>query len=265
MVTWDACAAVERVPWLLGGAWVFKGTRVPLYLFFDSLARGMSVDDFAMAHGVEKWKLETALEYAATGIEQLRLAANISPAAPEQLTATSEAVPKIGTKLRIYGTWFLVVWPFWPALTAAFVIYQAFDKLSHQAVGDMNVHEHMVQQAADGHLHMVSATTAGHFHTYHAAMIALLMAAILLLPFVAPANLSTRSAHWLKGLRTGFIATGTLANAYLWTVSDAGAYPWDPEFASLVGLLAFMLVFAALGISIMVAGVYRGAGRDQTI
>ena len=260
MASWENCPAVERVPWLLGGAWVFKGSRVPLYLLFDNLARGVSIDDFALAQGVEKYKLEAVLNYAANEIEQLRLSSNIRKDAPEPKKQPNSLIRIILAKLSIHGVWLLVVWPFLPAFAAALVVYQALDKSVHTAISEKNVHHHLAKAAADGHLHLVEATSNGHYHTYHAAMVALLVATILIVPFVAPAGLSLRTARVLKAIRLGLIASGTLISAYLWVVSDAGTYAWDQTFAALVGSLVLLLILAALGISIMVGGVF-GATR----
>lgn len=40
------CPAVERVPERVSGAWVFKGTRIPVRALFENLEEGASVDDF---------------------------------------------------------------------------------------------------------------------------------------------------------------------------------------------------------------------------
>ena len=46
MLDWSTCSAVERVPERLSGAWVFKGTRVPVRALFENLEGGATVDDF---------------------------------------------------------------------------------------------------------------------------------------------------------------------------------------------------------------------------
>jgi uncharacterized protein (DUF433 family) len=46
MLDWNSCAAVERNPERVSGAWVFKGTRVPVRALFENLEEGASVDDF---------------------------------------------------------------------------------------------------------------------------------------------------------------------------------------------------------------------------
>ena len=46
MLDWANCTAVERNPERVSGAWLFKGTRVPVKALFENLEEGASVDDF---------------------------------------------------------------------------------------------------------------------------------------------------------------------------------------------------------------------------
>jgi uncharacterized protein (DUF433 family) len=46
MLDWNTCPAVERSPERVSGAWVFKGTRVPVKALFENIEEGASVDDF---------------------------------------------------------------------------------------------------------------------------------------------------------------------------------------------------------------------------
>ena len=46
MLDWTKCKAVERVPGKVSGAWVFKGTRVPVQALFENLEGGATVDQF---------------------------------------------------------------------------------------------------------------------------------------------------------------------------------------------------------------------------
>jgi len=46
MLDWSTCSAVERDPERVSGAWVFKGTRVPVKALFENLEEDASVDDF---------------------------------------------------------------------------------------------------------------------------------------------------------------------------------------------------------------------------
>jgi uncharacterized protein (DUF433 family) len=46
MLDWKMCPAVERSPERVSGAWVFKGTRVPVKALFENIEEGASLDDF---------------------------------------------------------------------------------------------------------------------------------------------------------------------------------------------------------------------------
>ena len=66
MIDWSTCTVVERDPNRVGGAWVFKGTRVPVASLFQNLEDGASVSDFvSWFQGVTLDQARTALEHAA--------------------------------------------------------------------------------------------------------------------------------------------------------------------------------------------------------
>jgi uncharacterized protein (DUF433 family) len=46
MMDWNQCDAVERRSDKVSGAWVFKGTRVPVVALFENLEGGASLDQF---------------------------------------------------------------------------------------------------------------------------------------------------------------------------------------------------------------------------
>ncbi len=46
MIDWGQCSAVERIPEKVSGAWVFKGTRVPVRALFENLESGATIEDF---------------------------------------------------------------------------------------------------------------------------------------------------------------------------------------------------------------------------
>lgn len=65
MLDWTQCAAVERVPGKVSGAWVFKGTRVPVTALFENLEHGACVDEFlAWFPGVSRERVKVVLEHA---------------------------------------------------------------------------------------------------------------------------------------------------------------------------------------------------------
>ena len=41
---WSQCPAVESVPGKVSGAWVFRGTRMPVSIVFENLEDGMTID-----------------------------------------------------------------------------------------------------------------------------------------------------------------------------------------------------------------------------
>ncbi len=65
MLDWSQCPAVERVPEKVGGAWVFKGTRVPVSALFENLEGGARVDEFLeWFPGVTREQVDAVLEHA---------------------------------------------------------------------------------------------------------------------------------------------------------------------------------------------------------
>ena len=64
MKSWGICAAVECHLEKLSGAWVFRGTRVPLSTLFENLKDGASIEQFLeWFPGVEAWKVEAVLDH----------------------------------------------------------------------------------------------------------------------------------------------------------------------------------------------------------
>jgi len=64
MLDWTSCPAVERDSELLSGAWVFRGTRVPVKALFENLESGARVDDFlSWFPGVSREMVEAVLDH----------------------------------------------------------------------------------------------------------------------------------------------------------------------------------------------------------
>ena len=65
MLDWSECPAVERVTGKVSGAWLFKGTRVPVKALFENLEHGARVNDFLeWFPGVTREQVEAVLEHA---------------------------------------------------------------------------------------------------------------------------------------------------------------------------------------------------------
>jgi uncharacterized protein (DUF433 family) len=65
MLDWNQCTEVERHPDVVSGAWVFKGTRIPVKALFENLEDGARVNDFIeWFPGVTRRQVEAVLELA---------------------------------------------------------------------------------------------------------------------------------------------------------------------------------------------------------
>jgi len=65
MMDWNQCVAVERVPGKVSGAWLFKGTRVPVAALFENLDDGATVENFLeWFPGVTREQVGAVLEFA---------------------------------------------------------------------------------------------------------------------------------------------------------------------------------------------------------
>jgi uncharacterized protein (DUF433 family) len=70
MLDWSQCAAVERVPGKVSGAWLFKGTRVPVRALFENLESGARIDEFLeWFPGVSREQVELVLRHAERSLE----------------------------------------------------------------------------------------------------------------------------------------------------------------------------------------------------
>ena len=66
MLDWSSCDAVESDPQRMSGAWVFRGTRVPVSALFENLEDGAPVSQFVeWFPGVTLEQVRAVLEHAA--------------------------------------------------------------------------------------------------------------------------------------------------------------------------------------------------------
>ncbi len=66
---WSKCAAVESVPGKVGGAWVFRGTRLPVATIFENLEDGMSIEEIMEQFDVTREQVSAVLDFAARSLE----------------------------------------------------------------------------------------------------------------------------------------------------------------------------------------------------
>lgn len=73
MKQWETINAVERDPRKVSGAWVFRGTRVPVSALFENLRDGATIEQFLeWFPGVARAQVEAVLDHE---IEMLSVAA----------------------------------------------------------------------------------------------------------------------------------------------------------------------------------------------
>ena len=69
ILDWSQCPAVESVPDKLNGAWVFRGTRMPVSAVFENLEAGATVEDVAAWFHLTREQITAVLEFAARSLD----------------------------------------------------------------------------------------------------------------------------------------------------------------------------------------------------
>ena len=63
---WSQCPAVESIPGKVSGAWVLKGTRMPVSAIFENLEAGANIDDIMeWFDGLDREQVKVVIEFAA--------------------------------------------------------------------------------------------------------------------------------------------------------------------------------------------------------
>jgi uncharacterized protein (DUF433 family) len=62
---WSQCPAVESIPGKVGGAWVFKDTRLPISVVFENLEYGSSIEEIMENYRVTREQIQVVLEFIA--------------------------------------------------------------------------------------------------------------------------------------------------------------------------------------------------------
>ncbi|MCY4635107.1 MAG: DUF433 domain-containing protein [Acidobacteria bacterium] len=85
VVHWQRCAAVEQHPRKVSGAWVFRGSRVPVAALFANLRDGASVEQFLeWFPGVDPASVQAVLDF-----EAKTLSADVLPRAESSASSPS--------------------------------------------------------------------------------------------------------------------------------------------------------------------------------
>jgi uncharacterized protein (DUF433 family) len=67
---WSECPAVESVPGKVSGAWVFRGTRMPVQTVFENLEAGLSVREITEVFDVTPEEIRAVLHFASESLEK---------------------------------------------------------------------------------------------------------------------------------------------------------------------------------------------------
>jgi len=67
---WSQCPAVESIPGKVSGAWVFRGTRIPVSAVFENLEDGLTIDEITrMFDGLTQEQVKAVLDFAAHSLQ----------------------------------------------------------------------------------------------------------------------------------------------------------------------------------------------------
>jgi uncharacterized protein (DUF433 family) len=68
---WSQCPAVESVPGKVSGAWVLKGTRMPVSAIFENIAGGASIDNIMeWFDGLDREQVKAVIDFAARSLDK---------------------------------------------------------------------------------------------------------------------------------------------------------------------------------------------------
>ena len=65
---WSQCPEVESVPGKVSGAWVFRGTRVPVSAIFENL-KSSSIEEVLENFPITRDQVQAVLDFAAKSAE----------------------------------------------------------------------------------------------------------------------------------------------------------------------------------------------------
>jgi uncharacterized protein (DUF433 family) len=68
---WSQCPAVESIPEKVSGAWVLRGTRMPVSVIFENLEAGANIDDIMnWFEGLDREQIRAVIEFAARSLDK---------------------------------------------------------------------------------------------------------------------------------------------------------------------------------------------------
>jgi uncharacterized protein (DUF433 family) len=68
---WSQRPAVESIPGKVSGAWVLRGTRMPVSVIFENLEAGANIDDIMeWFQGLDCNQIKAVIEFAAPRLDE---------------------------------------------------------------------------------------------------------------------------------------------------------------------------------------------------
>ena len=67
---WSLCPEIESIPGKVSGAWVLKGTRMPVQTIFENLEAGLSVKEITEVFDVTEQEVRAVLHFATRSLEK---------------------------------------------------------------------------------------------------------------------------------------------------------------------------------------------------
>ena len=68
---WSQCPDVESIPGKVSGAWVLKGTRMPVQAIFENLEAGLSLKEITEVFDVSEAEVRAVLRFATRSLEKV--------------------------------------------------------------------------------------------------------------------------------------------------------------------------------------------------
>ncbi len=67
---WSQCPVVESVPGKVSGAWVLKGTRMPVSAIFENIEAGASINDIMQWYeGLDREQIRAVIGFAVRSLD----------------------------------------------------------------------------------------------------------------------------------------------------------------------------------------------------
>lgn len=69
VLDWSQCPSVESTPGKVSGAWIFRGTRMPVATVFENLEAGASIEEIMEWFDLTREQVQAVLDFAARSLE----------------------------------------------------------------------------------------------------------------------------------------------------------------------------------------------------